>query len=265
MLGFGGAGIGISRLIHSVLVEGGLTPQEAYAHFYALDRDGLLVEGDAAIRPGQAPFARKRDDLAGWTLGAPGRIELLDVVRNAQPTVLIGVSGQLGGFAEAAIREMARTVSRPVIFPLSNPTSCCEATPQQIADWTEGRALIGVGSPFAPVTFNGSLVNVTQTNNSYIFPGLALGIISARARRVSDAMIMASALALAELAPTRRDKTAALLPPLAGLRDISRYVARAVGMQAMREGLSALSEAEFESELAANVWQPEYLPYERIS
>jgi malate dehydrogenase (oxaloacetate-decarboxylating) len=149
-----------------------------------------------------------------------------------------------------------------VIFPLSNPTSLCEATPQQLMDWTEGRALIGTGSPFEPVTVKGGLVHIDQTNNSYIFPGLALGIIASRAKRVSDNMIKASAQALAELAPTRQDKQASLLPPLANIRSVSRSVARAVGAQAIKDGLAEIGLTEFKDALEANIWEPVYQPYE---
>jgi malate dehydrogenase (oxaloacetate-decarboxylating) len=128
----------------------------------------------------------------------------IDVTKNAKPTVLIGVSGQPGAFTEEAVRTMAKNADRPIIFPLSNPISRCEATPQQIVDWTEGRALIGTGSPFPPASYQRRPAPFAQTNNSYIFPGLALGIVSSRARNVSDAMVKASALALAEL-PSHRN------------------------------------------------------------
>ncbi len=262
-LGFGGAGLGIAQLFHSVMRDAGLSEQEAHERFYALNRRGLLVEGGKGFRPEQAPFARKRSDLAGWQLSDPQAIGLLDVVRHARPTVLIGVSGQPGAFTEEVTRAMAKNTRRPIIFPLSNPTSLCEAKPQDILDWTEGRALIGTGSPFAPAKVNGKEVQIDQTNNSYIFPGLALGIISSRAKHVSDAMIKASALALAELSPTRQDKRANLLPPLSGIRSVSLEVAKAVGKQAIKDGLAAVDEAGFEKELAANIWDPVYKPYQR--
>jgi malate dehydrogenase (oxaloacetate-decarboxylating) len=262
VLGFGGAGIGISQLILSALQDAGLGQKEAYGRFYALDRYGLIVEGGEGVRPEQEPFARRRDDVAKWQVANPKEIGLLDVVRNAKPTVLIGVSGQPGAFTEEAIRTMAKNIERPVIFPLSNPVSRCEATPQQIVDWTDGRALIGTGSPFPAARFQGREVPFAQTNNSYIFPGLALGILSSRARHVSDAMIKASALALAELSPTRRDKQAGLLPPLPAIRQVSQAVARAVGRQAIKDGLAQVDEGGLEKELAANIWEPVYEPYE---
>jgi malate dehydrogenase (oxaloacetate-decarboxylating) len=262
VLGFGGAGIGISQLILSALQDAGLSKEDAYARFYALDRFGLLVEGGQGVRNEQEPFARKRSEVAKWELSNPKEIGLLEVVQNAKPTVLIGVSGQPGAFTEEAIRTMAANVERPVIFPLSNPTSRCEATPQQIVDWTAGKALIGTGSPFGPAQFEGKVVPFAQTNNSYIFPGLALGILSSQARHVSDAMIKASALALADLSPTRQNKGGALLPPLSSIRSVSKVVARAVGQQAIREGLAKMNELEFEKELVANIWEPVYEKYE---
>jgi malate dehydrogenase (oxaloacetate-decarboxylating) len=261
-LGFGGAGLGICSLIMSAMCDAGLSRQDAYARFYALDRYGLIVEGGRGVRLEQEPFARKRAEVAKWKVADPKNIDLLDVVKNAKPTVLIGVSGQPGTFTEEAIRAMAKQVERPIIFPLSNPVSRCEATPQQVADWTEGRALIGTGSPFPPANYQGRPVPFAQTNNSYIFPGLALGILSSRARHVSDAMIKASALMLADLCPTRTDKNGLLLPPLTAIRDVSRSVANAVGKQAIKEGLARVDAIGLEKEIAANIWEPVYEPYE---
>jgi len=262
VLGFGGAGIGISQLIVSAMRDAGLGEKEARSRFYALDRHGLLVEGGQGVRPEQEPFARRRSDLSAWRIRDPTNIGLVDVIRNAKPTVLIGVSGQPGAFTDEAIRAMASYVERPIVFPLSNPVSRCEATPQQIVDWTEGRALIGTGSPFPPASFQGRPAPFAQTNNSYIFPGLALGIISSRARHVSDAMIKAATLALAELVPTRQDKQASLLPPLKDIRAVSQTIARAVGLQAIKDGLAEVDEAGLQTELAANFWEPVYEAYE---
>jgi malate dehydrogenase (oxaloacetate-decarboxylating) len=247
-----------------VMRDAGLSEQEAYRRFYAVDRYGLLFEGGQGLRSEQAPFARPKSDLVDWKLSNPREIGLLDVVQNAKPTVLIGVSGQAGAFTEDIIRATAKSTERPVIFPLSNPTSRSEATPQQVLDWTNGRALIGTGSPFGPCKFNGKEIHIDQTNNSYIFPGLALGIISSKARQVSDAMIKAAAIALAELAPTRQNKRANLLPPLASIRSVSLAIAKAVGNQAIKEGSATVDEDQFEQELAANIWEPVYEPYERV-
>ncbi len=214
-LGFGSAGIGIANLLLTAMKEAGLSEEQARKRFYAVDRYGLLVEGVKDIRSDQQPFVRQRADLEGWTLSSRDEVPLLDVVRNAKATVLVGVSGQPGAFTEEVVREMAKHTDRPVIFPLSNPTSREEAAPEDLLKWTAGRALVGTGSPSAPVHINGKSI-ITQTNNSYIFPGLALGILTSKANRVTDAMIMASAKALAAMSPTLKDKNANLLPPICG-------------------------------------------------
>jgi malate dehydrogenase (oxaloacetate-decarboxylating) len=265
ILGFGSAGIGIANLLVTAMKEAGLSDEQAHRRFYAVDRYGLLVEGGKDIHPGQQPFVRKSADLQGWTLSGGDEISLFDVVRNAKATVLGGVSGQFGAFTEEVVREIAKHADRPVIFPLSNPTSRAEATPADLLKWTAGRALVGTGSPFAPVNVNGKLTHITQTNNSYIFPGLALGILTSKAKRVTDGMIMASAKKLAELSPTRRDKNASLLPPISDSRRVGLLVAEAVGKQALSDGVAGVpDETSFREALRAYVWQPVYLPYERL-
>jgi malate dehydrogenase (oxaloacetate-decarboxylating) len=192
-----------------------------------------------------------------------GQISLLEVVERVKPTVLIGVSGQPGAFTEDVVRAMARGVARPAILPLSNPTSKCEAAPEDVIRWSEGRAIVGTGSPFAPVKFEGREIRIAQTNNSYIFPGLALGIVCSKAKRVSDGMMMAAAEALARLSPTRTDIAGGLLPPLEELRKVSVSVAVAVGRQAALEGLAAVKGESFVEAIRASVWEPVYRPYKR--
>jgi malate dehydrogenase (oxaloacetate-decarboxylating) len=190
---------------------------------------------------------------------------LFDVVANAGVTVLVGVSAQTGAFTENIVREMARHIERPVIFPLSNPTSKSEATPADLLRWTDGRVLVGTGSPFPPVEVKGKLVRISQVNNSFIFPGLALGILVSRTSRVSDAMIMASAKALASLSPTIEAPEAPLLPPIADCRKVSLVVAEAVAKQAMADGTAeTVDDATLRERLRAYVWEPVYQPYERI-
>lgn len=266
IVGFGAAGIGIANLLLSVMLDEGLSEQEARSHFWPIDRYGLLVKGCDDLRPDQAPFVRKCVDVAGWEAGNLDGITLFDVMRNAKPNVLIGVSAQAGAFTEDSVREMAKYTDRPVIFPLSNPTARSEASPQQLVEWTNGRALIGTGSPFEPVWFQDKLMHIDQTNNSYIFPGLALGIISSHATRVSDGMIKAAALELAKLSQAGTSpavgQTIQLLPPIANILAVSKAVAIAVGKQAIMEGLATVHSADFEAELNANIWEPVYLPYE---
>jgi malate dehydrogenase (oxaloacetate-decarboxylating) len=265
MFGSGSAGIGIGDLLIAAMKEEGLSEAEARQRIYAFNRHGLLVEECEGIRPGQEPLLRKKADVEGWKLTSSGAISLLDVARNAGITILVGVSAQAGSFTEEIVREMASHTEQPIIFPLSNPTSKAEATPADLLRWTEGRALVGTGSPFAPVEVNGKLVRISQINNSFIFPGLALGILVSRSTRVSDAMIMASAKALASQSPILADKDAPLLPPMADCRKVSLVVAEAVARQAMADGSAeAVDDATLRERLRAYVWEPVYRPYERI-
>lgn len=269
MFGSGSAGIGISDLLIAAMKEQGLSEEQARSRIYAFNRYGLLVEGGKGIRPEQEPLKRKHEDVAGWKLSPAsaetGGISLLDVVRNAGITVLVGVSAQPGVFTEAIAHEMVRHTQHPIIFPLSNPTSQCEAAPADLLRWTDGRALVGTGSPFAPVEVNGKLIRIAQVNNSYIFPGLALGILAAGSARVTDNMIMAAAKALAALSPARTDSSEPLLPPIANARKVSLEVAKAVGFQAMADGVAeTIDQSAFAELLRDYVWEPEYVPYERI-
>jgi len=262
LLGAGSAGIGIASLLLTAMGQAGLSQAEARRRFFAVDRDGLLVEGLASNRVAQAPFIHSRSDVAGWKLQSPESITPLDVMINAKPTTLIGVSGQHGAFTEDVIRAMAGTAERPVIFPLSNPTSRCEATPDDLMRWTGGRAVIGTGSPFHAVNWQGCKIPVDQTNNSYIFPGVGLGILSVKARRVTDSMFMAAAKAIANLSPARHNTSGRLLPPLTELRSVSVAVAEAVARQAIQNGVADRRDDEvLKAEIRANIWEPTYLPY----
>jgi len=262
LFGAGSAGIGIASLLLTAMKNAGLSEAEARRRFYAVDKDGLLVEGMTDIRPAQQPFVQSRFAIATWNLEHKDRVSLLDVVRNAKPTAFIGVSGQAGAFTEEVVRAMAAAVERPVIFPLSNPTSRSEAKPADLLKWTNGLALIGTGSPFAAVSWNGREVPIDQTNNSYIFPGLGLGVLSVNAQRVTDTMFMAAAKCLAELSPARLSRSGRLLPPVSELRSVSCSVAKAVALQAITDGVAdPLDEQTVESRIRSNVWEPVYLPY----
>jgi malate dehydrogenase (oxaloacetate-decarboxylating) len=265
LFGAGSAGCGICMLIMQAMMDDGLSEAEARQRFYAVDRNGLLVHGMNDIHPGQQFLVRSRDDVAGWKLRNTARIELIDVIENAKPTTLIGVSGQPGAFTEAVARGMAKNVERPVIFPLSNPTSRSEAVPQKLIEWTDGRALIGTGSPYPAATFQGRTIPIDQTNNSYIFPGVGLGVLAADATRVTDTMFMASAKALAAMSPALHDKMARLLPPVKDLREVSAKVAFAVGRQAQADGVAPKMPAdELEKRIHSFMWTPVYRPYRRI-
>ena len=262
LLGAGSAGQGISRLLRTALREAGLSESEARGRFYAVDVNGLLVEGTPGIRDAQAALVQPRSAVAGWKLEHPDRIGLLDVVVNARPTTLIGVSGQSGVFTEKIIRRMAQSERRPVIFPLSNPTARAEATPENLMKWSEGRALIGTGSPFPAVRWEGRAVPVAQANNSYIFPGLGLGILAAGARRVTDSMLMAAAKALAAISAVRHGPGEHLLPPVDRLRDVSLAVAVAAARQAQADGVAdAWDDEILQARIGGEVWDPVYRPY----
>ena len=265
MFGAGAAGIGILDLLIKAMKEEGLSEELARSRVYAFNRYGLLVEGARGIKDSQKALLRKRADLAEWKLEGDEDVSLLDVVRNAKVTVLAGVSAQAGAFTEEVVREMARHTERPIIFPLSNPTSKAEASPADLLRWTDGRALVGTGSPFPPVEINGNKVRVSQVNNSFIFPGLALGILVSHARRVTDGMIMAAAKALAGLSPSRMDHSAPLLPAIGESRKVAMIVSGAVAQQAVREGVAASDgSSDWTERVREYVWNPMYVPYERI-
>src|SRR5215207_1939242 len=244
VLGAGGAGTGISSLLLRAMVEDGLPEAEARRRFYLVDRDGLLVEGMPGLLSFQEPFMQPQGAVADWNLERAGAVGLADVVRNARPTVLIGVSGQPGAFPEGVIRTMA--------------------APVDVMAWTEGRAVIGTGSPFPPLLKNGAYVRVDQTNNSYVFPGIGLAAIAVHARRISDGMLMAAARALADVSPARLNPNANLLPPVSELRDVSLRVAQAVAMQARKDGLTEQMDAgDMYQKIRDRMWTPVYRPYRR--
>jgi malate dehydrogenase (oxaloacetate-decarboxylating) len=264
VLGAGSAGTGICSLLLRAMIDAGLSEAEARSRFFLVDRDGLLVEGTIGLQPFQAPFVQQRAAIAGWTLEYPDRISLDDVVANAHPTVLIGTSGQAHAFHETVVRAMAQHVQRPVIFPLSNPTERSEATPQDLCAWTEGRAVIGTGSPFPPIRRDGHDFRVDQTNNAYVYPGIGLGAIVVRATRISDDMFLAAARTIAEFSPARRDPRANLLPPLVESRTLSFHVAMAAAKQAQAEGLApAISDDALAAAITAKMWEPVYANYRR--
>jgi malate dehydrogenase (oxaloacetate-decarboxylating) len=263
LLGAGSAGCGIGSLLLTAMRENSLNEREAQERFFAVDREGLLVEGMNA-EPAQCAFLQRHAHVAEWKLRHPGRIELLDVVANARPTALIAVSGQPGAITEPVVRAMAEANERPIIFALSNPTSRAEATPEDLMRWSDGRAIIGTGSPFPSVKWKGAFHPIDQTNNSYIFPGLGLGVLAVNARRVTECMFMAAAKALAALSPVRRDPEGRLLPPVNELRAVAFAVATAVARQAQKDGVAKpLDDAALADAIRAQIWEPVYRPYRR--
>jgi malate dehydrogenase (oxaloacetate-decarboxylating) len=262
--GAGTAGIGIADALRQVMIDDGLSPDEAMSRFYALGSKGLLADGyPGTLRDFQVPYARTAAEVAGWDRDADGRIGLAEVVTRSRPTMLIGTSTQPGAFSEPIVTAMAGYAERPVIMPLSNPTSRSEAQAADLITWTGGRALIATGSPFPPVTYGGVEYQVAQANNALIFPGLGLGVTVARARRVSDAMLAAAANALAGLADVTHPG-AAVLPPVTSLREVSAAVAEAVARAAVAEGLADVPLDGLAERVRAAMWEPAYPVVEAI-
>jgi malate dehydrogenase (oxaloacetate-decarboxylating) len=256
--GAGTAGIGIADALRQVMIDEGLSQDEATARFYALGSRGLLADGyPGTLRDFQVPYARTAAEVAGWQRGADGRIDLAEVVARTRPTMLIGTSTQPGAFSEAIVTAMAEHAERPVIMPLSNPTSRSEAQAADLIAWTGGRALIATGSPFPPVSYGGVEYQVAQANNALIFPGLGLGVTISRARRVSDGMLAAAASALAEMADCT-NPGAAVLPPVTRMREVSAAVAEAVARAARAEGLSEVPLDGLAERVRAAMWEPDY-------
>ncbi len=256
--GAGTAGVGIADLLVDMMKTEGASEAAARASIWGLGSRGLITEelGDK-VRSFQKPYARKKGETKDWKLDAPGRVGLADVVRNVQPTILIGTSGQPGSFSEDILREMASHVDRPIVMPLSNPTVLCEALPADILAWTDGRAQIATGSPFDPVQLGDVEYQIAQANNALVFPGLGLGVAVSRATRVTDGMIAAAARAVASI-PRIRKPGDSLLPPVSDLRRVSATVAIAVAQQAASEGVAERTLTDPVQEVFDAMWQPVY-------
>jgi malate dehydrogenase (oxaloacetate-decarboxylating) len=256
--GAGTAGIGIADVLRQVMIAEGLPAGQAAGRFWALGSRGLLTSDYAGtMRDFQVPYARPGHEVAGWSRDGEGRIGLAEVVARTHPTMLIGTSTQPGVFSEPIITGMAAHTQRPIIMPLSNPTSRAEARPADLIAWTGGRALVATGSPFDPVTYDGVRHQIAQANNALIFPGLGLGVTVARARRVSDGMLAAAATALAGRTDTSTPG-AAVLPPVASLREVSAAVAVAVAVAAQAEGLAQAPLDDPARQVTQAMWTPAY-------
>jgi malate dehydrogenase (oxaloacetate-decarboxylating) len=263
--GAGTAGVGIADMLREVMVADGLSPEEATRRFWCLDRDGLLTDDRAdRLLDFQRPYARPAAEVAGWSRTGTGQgPSLAEVVGHVHPTVLIGTSTQAGAFTEAIVRQLAAHVDRPVIMPLSNPTSRAEAIPADLIAWTDGRALVATGSPFDPVVHQETTYRIAQANNALVFPGLGLGVAVARAGRVSDHMLAAAADAIAGLSDATTPG-APLLPPVDNLREVSATVAVAVAEAAAADGLAKATLDDPIQQVLAAMWQPEYPRVEAV-
>jgi malate dehydrogenase (oxaloacetate-decarboxylating) len=259
-VGAGSAAIGVADYLRDAMVEEGLSENEARARFWIVDKDGLLDSDRRDLTDEQKIYARARNEIAGWPRNQHGQVGLAEVVSKVDVTVLIGLSTVKGIFSESIVREMARKTERPIIFPLSNPTSRSEAEPADLLAWTEGRALVATGSPFAPVKWGGKIIEIAQCNNVFIFPAVGLGLLSSQARRVSDKMMLAGAKALGDHSPALRDPFASLLPSVKNIRDVALDIAYAVALEAQQEGLAPACEPEaLRREVVECRWTPEYI------
>ncbi|WP_413529514.1 NAD-dependent malic enzyme [Rahnella inusitata] len=264
-LGAGSAGCGIAEKIIAQMIAEGATEDEARSQVFMVDRFGLLTDDMPNLLDFQRKLVTPKEKVSQWPVDAQN-ISLLDVVRHSQPTILIGVSGQPGLFTEEIIREMHHHCHHPIIMPLSNPTSRAEARPQDVIAWTEGAALMATGSPFAPVHYQDRTYPIPQCNNAYIFPGLGLGILASRARRVTDGMLLAASQALASLSPLATTGEGSLLPALGDIQKVSKVIAVEVARTAQREGVApVVSEETLQTRLDSEFWQATYLPYKRSS
>lgn len=256
VVGAGSAGTGIASQATRAMVAAGLSATEALERCWLVDRDGLLHDRMPGLMSFQRPFARPWDEVSTWAM-SDGTIALHDVVANARPHTLVGVTGQPGVFTEQIIRTQAAGVDRPIVLPLSNPTPRAEAIPADVLAWTDGKALIGTGSPFEPVTVHDTEIPIAQVNNVHVFPGVGLGVVAVKARAVSDEMLTAAATAIGALAAENAD--GALLPPITESRRVARRVALAVATRAVDQGLTRpLEICEVESLIDATMWSPRY-------
>jgi malate dehydrogenase (oxaloacetate-decarboxylating) len=258
-LGAGSAGAGIAEQLIRVMLDEGLSDAQARKRVFMVDRFGLLHSDMDGLMEFQQKLAQPHAEVSAWASSDDGSISLMDVMKSGKPSILIGVSGQGGLFTQEIIREMASHTERPIVFPLSNPTSRAEAVPKDIIEWTDGAALIATGSPFAPVEHKGETHNIAQSNNTYIFPGVGLGVLACGARRVTDNMFMAAARALGDLSPALQDHRASLLPPISDIRAVGKVIARAVAVQAQADGVAAeCSAAQLERRIDEKFWIPAY-------
>jgi|TARA_R110000751_G_scaffold53644_6_gene116041 malate dehydrogenase (oxaloacetate-decarboxylating) len=264
-VGGGSAGCGIAEMLIQQMCFEGLSDTQARKQIFMVDRYGLLTQGMSGLRDFQSALQQPLSSLVDWEYSSEYPV-LIDVINCAKPDILIGVSGQPGLFTEQVVRSMKLHCERPIIFPLSNPSRQVEATPAQIIEWTDGEVVVATGSPFAPITHKGKYIHVAQCNNSYIFPGIGLGVLACSARIISDEMLMAASNALADASPQATDPNAALLPPMTDIATLSRKIAFAVAKVAMQQALALpITDDVLLANIANNFWQAEYRDYKRVS
>ncbi len=264
-VGAGSAGCGIAEQVISQMVAEGITEQQARQQIFMVDRAGLLTGTMPDLRDFQQALTQNATAIANWNYSGEYP-SLLDVMHCATPDILIGVSGQAGLFTEEVVRAMKKGCSKPIIFPLSNPSRQVEATPQQVIEWTEGEVIVATGSPFAPVEYQGKQHLIAQCNNSYIFPGIGLGVIAVKARLISDEMLRAASKTLAATSPLANTGKGGLLPPFTALAELSKKIAFAVAKVAQQQGLAfEIDDNLLQQRIEDNFWKPQYRHYKRVS
>lgn len=264
-VGAGSAGCGIAEQVMIQMTAEGLTEEQAKKQIFMVDRFGLVMDTMDGLRDFQQALAQNTKDLIEWEYSGDYP-SLLDVMHCAEPDILIGVSGQAGLFTEQVVSTMAKNVERPIIFPLSNPSKHVEAHPADVLKWSDGKAIVATGSPFGKVEYNGRTYPVAQCNNSYIFPGIGLGVLAVKSDRVSDEMLRVASKTLAGASPSANGKGEALLPAFNDLTQLSKDIAFAVGKVAQQEGLALeIDDDTLRERIDNNFWKPEYRFYKRVS
>ncbi len=259
MMGAGSAATGIAEQLLAAMTSAGLSPIEARERLWLIDRHGLVHCGRSHLELEKAPYAQPAERITGWLSAERPALDLQSVVEHVHPTILIGAVAQTGAFTEPIVREMARHVEHPIIFPLSNPTTKSEAVPADLIAWTDGRALIATGSPFPDVRYGGQTIAIGQCNNMFVFPGVGLGVLASRAQRVTTAMFLAAAQALSACSPALQSPTAPLYPPVEAVREVAQQVALAVGVAAQQEGVAEpTSRQALAQHVQALMWAPRY-------
>ncbi len=258
ILGGGSAGTGIADMLVQSMVDHGMSIEDARRNIYIVDIHGLIHFNSPSLDEAQKPYAQSHTNLKNWNVFNFEHISLKEVISNAKPSVLIGVSAQTGAFTQELIQEMARFHPQPIILPLSNPTSKAEAIPQELIEWTKGNAIIATGSPFQPVSYNNKTYKIGQCNNVFIFPGLGLGALISEATQVTEGMLLTAAETLAAHSPALKDPTQSLFPTIESVRSISKKIAISVAQRAIDDGVSTISSSLLEKRLKEMMWEPSY-------
>jgi len=264
-VGAGSAGCGIAEQVISQMVTEGISDAQARSQVFMIDRFGLLTDGMPDLRDFQQALVQSKAAIAHWSFSGD-YASLRDVMNCAAPDILIGVSGVAGLFTEAVVRAMKKNCELPIIMPLSNPIKQIEARPEKIIEWTDGEVIIATGSPFKPIEYNGKTYPIAQCNNSYIFPGIGLGVLACKANRISDEMLRIASETLAEASPLANTGSGGLLPPLTQLAQLSRKIAFAVAKMAMQQGYALeIDDDTLTRKIEGNFWKPQYRQYKRVS